>query len=300
MTNQEEQLIKEMVEHHQALQHVPEQIFDPALSSSSHPIYLIVKKACLKLGFIEIDAECLANAWLKMQASMENFNPKSWPDLPEYFGIRLRSESQNRGETFPNCPHQLGLYVVAPDANWIKRLIDMGLKTIQLRFKSENELLIEDEVKKAVEFSKNTDARLFINDHWKLAIKYQAYGVHLGQEDLSEANLDEIRTAGLHLGLSTHGYAEMVRAAQFAPSYIALGAIFPTTLKRMATAPQGIGRLEKYAYLLQDYPLVGIGGVDESNIEQVLATGVGSAAVVRAIINAKDPEASFKKLNQYF
>jgi thiamine-phosphate pyrophosphorylase len=300
MTHQEQQFIKEIVEHHQGLQHFPEQKFDPTLASSSHSIYLMVKKACLKLGFIEIDAECLAQAWLKMQPSMDKFNPKSWPELPQYFGIRLRSESQNQGEAFPNCPHELGLYVVAPDANWIKRLIDMGLKTIQLRFKSDNELLIEDEVKKAIEFSKNKDVRLFINDHWKLAIQYQAYGVHLGQEDLSEANLDHIRSAGLHLGLSTHGYAEMVRAAQFAPSYIALGAIFPTTLKRMATAPQGLGRLEKYAYLLKDYPLVGIGGVDESNIKQVLATGVGSAAVVRAIIHAHDPEAAFKKLNAYF
>jgi thiamine-phosphate pyrophosphorylase len=296
MTNDEVHLIDEIVQSHLNLRHLPEQEFNGDQSTSDHPVYLIAKKACLKLGFIEIDAECLAHAWVKKFPNLEELDPKSWPDQPEHFGLRLK----NQANIFPACPHTLGLYVVAPDANWIKRLIDLGVKTIQLRFKSDNELAIETEVKKAIEFAQDKDVRLFINDHWKLAIKYKAYGVHLGQEDLSEANLEAIRTAGLHLGLSTHGYAEMVRADQFAPSYIALGAIFPTTLKRMETAPQGIGRLQKYAALLKDYPLVGIGGVDESNIPAVLASGVGSVAVVRAVINADDPKSAFDNLNRFF
>lgn len=296
MTSSTDYLIDEIIQNHLNLQHLPEQVFDPKCSTSDHPVYLIAKKACLKLGFIEIDAECLAHAWMKKYPSQETLNPKDWPDQPEYFGLRLR----NQTNVFPACPHSLGLYVVAPDAEWIKRLIDIGVKTLQLRFKSDDESRIEEEVKKAIEYSKNKDVRLFINDHWKLAIKHHAYGVHLGQEDLSEANLESIRSAGLHLGLSTHGYAEMIRADQFAPSYIALGAIFPTTLKRMATAPQGIGRLEKYAALLKDYPLVGIGGVDESNIPSVIATGVGSVAVVRAVINAQDPKTAFAQLNRFF
>lgn len=290
------ELINQIVQHHLNLQHLPEQVFDPNYSTSDDPVYLVAKKACLKLGFIEVDAECLAHAWMKKSPNIKDLDPQTWPDKPEYFGLHLRNQSN----AFPACPNSLGLYVVAPDAQWIKRLIEMGVKTMQLRFKSDDESLIENEVKQAIEIAQDSDVRLFINDHWKLAIKYQAYGVHLGQEDLSEAHLESIRLAGLHLGLSTHGYAEMVRADQFAPSYIALGAIFPTTLKRMATAPQGIGRLEKYASLLRGYPLVGIGGVDESNIPSVLATGVGSVAVVRAVINADDPQGAFDKLNRFF
>jgi thiamine-phosphate pyrophosphorylase len=76
------------------------------------------------------------------------------------------------------------------------------------------------------------------------------------------------------------------------PSYIALGAVFPTTLKRMVTAPQGMGRLQAYARLMQQHPLVAIGGIDESRLSAVLQTGVGSVAMVRAITEAPDPEST--------
>ena len=135
--------------------------------------------------------------------------------------------------------------------------------------------------------------RLFINDHWRVAIGAGAYGVHLGQEDLDELGTDElneIREAGLRLGVSTHGYAEMLRADAVSPSYIAMGAVFPTTLKRMATVPQGLARLDAYARLTRGYPQVAIGGIDEPRLASVLATGVGSVAVVRAIVAADDPE----------
>jgi thiamine-phosphate pyrophosphorylase len=93
------------------------------------------------------------------------------------------------------------------------------------------------------------------------------------------------------LGLSSHGYAEMLRADRFSPSYLAMGAVFPTTLKRMVTAPQGTGRLGTYARLMRDYPLVAIGGIDSSRLPEVLASGVGSVAVVRALVGAEEPEA---------
>jgi thiamine-phosphate pyrophosphorylase len=140
-----------------------------------------------------------------------------------------------------------------------------------------------------------TGALLFINDHWQTAIAAGAYGVHLGQEDLDAlvaAQVRQIRDAGLRLGVSTHGYAEMVRADAVSPSYIAMGAVYPTTLKKMATAPQGVARLAAYARLLRGYPQVGIGGIDAVRLPQVLATGVGSVAVVRALVTATDPEAT--------
>jgi thiamine-phosphate pyrophosphorylase len=131
---------------------------------------------------------------------------------------------------------------------------------------------------------------LFINDHWEEAIAAGAYGVHLGQEDMQEAPLEKIRSAGLRLGLSTHGYAEMLLADRHSPSYMALGAVFPTTLKRMVTEPQGLGRLERYAQLMHHYPLVAIGGIDLERLPAVVKTGVGSVAVVRAITESESPE----------
>jgi thiamine-phosphate pyrophosphorylase len=189
--------------------------------------------------------------------------------------------------------------VVLPDAAWVGRMARAGVPTVQLRFKSEDSAAIEREVQAAVEAVQGTEALLFINDHWQAALRAGAYGVHLGQEDLQAlplADVQRLRESGIRLGLSTHGYAEMLRADRHSPSYLALGAVFPTTLKRMATAAQGTARLAHYARLMADYPLVAIGGIDEERLSAVMATGVGSAAVVRAVVGAEQPEEAARAL----
>lgn len=259
----------------------------PEVFHRDAPVYRAAKQACLALGFIEIDAECLANAWQAMTERTGHFNASAWPDEPADFGMR----PWPRQEAFAACPRKLGLYAVLPDAAWVARMARAGVPTVQLRFKSDDTRAIEREVSAAVQAVQGTDALLFINDHWQAAIAAGAYGVHLGQEDLELADLQAIRAAGLRLGLSSHGYAEMLRADRFSPSYLALGAVFPTTLKRMVTAPQGTGRLSAYARLLRDCPLVAIGGIDRSTLSDVLGSGVGSVAVVRALVAAEQPEA---------
>lgn len=255
--------------------------------SSDTPVYRAAKQACVALGFIEPDAECLAQAWQRMFERTGQVNPDAWPTQATDFGMR----PWPRPDAFPPCPRQLGLYAVLPDAAWVARMAKAGVPTLQLRFKSDDPRAIAREVRAAVQAVQGTDALLFINDHWQAAIDADAYGVHLGQEDMELADLQKIRAAGLRLGLSSHGYAEMLRADSFSPSYIALGAVFPTTLKRMVTAPQGSGRLRAYATLMRDYPLVAIGGIDHSKLPEVLASGVGSVAVVRALVTAEQPEA---------
>lgn len=266
---------------------LPVQTSDPAHFSSEAPVYRAAKQACLALGFIEIDAECLANAWQAMSARTGQFNAADWPDQAQDFGMR----PWPRNDAFAVCPKKLGLYAVLPDAAWVGRMARAGVPTVQLRFKSDDAQAIEAEIRAAVQAVQGTDALLFINDHWQAAITAGAYGVHLGQEDMAEADLQTIRAAGLRLGLSSHGYAEMLRADTFSPSYIALGAVFPTTLKRMQTAPQGTGRLHAYAQLMQDYPLVAIGGIDSNRLPEVLSNDIGSVAVVRALVTADNPEA---------
>lgn len=258
----------------------------PTVFSSEAPVYRAAKQACLALGFIEIDAECVANAWQKMVARTGQFVAETWPEQACDFGLR----SWPRPDAFAPCPHKLGLYAVLPDAAWVARMARAGVPTVQLRFKSDDRQAIEREVRAAVEAVQGTDALLFINDHWQAAIDAGAYGVHLGQEDMDVADLPAIRAAGLRLGLSSHGYAEMVLADRWSPSYIAMGAVFPTTLKRMLTAAQGAGRLQAYAHLMRDYPLVAIGGIDRSNMPQILSSGVGSVAVVRALVADEHPE----------
>jgi len=259
----------------------------PEVFHRDAPVYRAAKQACLALGFIEPDAECLANAWQAMTKRTGHFNASAWPDDPADFGMR----PWPRQEAFAACPQKLGLYAVLPDAVWVARMARAGVPTVQLRFKSDDTRAIEREVSAAVQAVQGTDALLFINDHWQAAIAAGAYGVHLGQEDLELADLQAIRAAGLRLGLSSHGYAEMLRADRFSPSYLAMGAVFPTTLKRMMTAPQGTGRLSAYARLMRDCPLVAIGGIDHSTLPDVLVSGVGSVAVVRALVAAEQPEA---------
>jgi len=277
---------------HQATFALPVEGLPEPVFSSDDPLYRAAKQACLAMGFVEIDAECLGRAWLAMVRRTGRFDAQAWPDEPVDFGMRPRP----RSDAFPPCPKALGLYAVLPDAAWVGRMARAGVPTVQLRFKSDDASAIRREVQAAVAAVRGTEALLFINDHWRAALEAGAYGVHLGQEDMDVADLATIRAAGLRLGLSSHGYAEMLRADRVSPSYIAMGAVFPTTLKRMATAPQGTGRLHAYARLMRDYPLVAIGGIDGEKMPQVISSGVGSVAVVRAITGADNPEAAAAQL----
>lgn len=246
-------------------------------------------QACSALGFIAIDAECVAQAWQRQTDRNGCFDPAQWPDDPRDFGLR----GYGGAPGFAPCPAALGLYAVLPDAAWVGRMARAGVPTVQLRYKSQDAGAVAREVRAAVQAVQGTPALLFINDHWREAIAAGAYGVHLGQEDLDALQPDElaaIRAAGLRLGVSTHGYAEMVRADAVGPSYIAMGAVFPTTLKQMATAPQGVARLAAYARLMRSYPLVAIGGIGAEQFAEIRRTGVGSIAVVRALVQAPDPE----------
>lgn len=253
--------------------------------------------AAIDMGFIEKDARILGKAWSRMAIQDGGFNPSKWPSRPEHFDLLPWTRDMNP-KAFAQCPKRLGLYGVMPDSDWVKRMVDAELPTVQLRFKSDDKSKIKKHIRESVKAVQDSKTLLFINDYWRDAIDAEAYGVHLGQEDLENADLEAIRVSGLRLGLSTHGYAEMAYADSFCPSYIAMGAVFPTNLKRMPTAPQGLGRLYQYAKLLSHYPLVAIGGIDQDSIRAVSKSGVGSVAVVRAITQAADPRAAVKHLQE--
>lgn len=192
---------------------------------------------------------------------------------------------------------KLGLYPVVTCVALLEQLLNWGVRTLQLRIKDKTDEQVEADIKAAVELGKHFNARLFINDYWRLAIKHGAYGVHLGQEDIEVADLEAIRAAGLKLGLSTHGYYEMLRARELKPSYLALGHIFPTKTKDMPSRPQGLARLHRYVALMeQEFPLVAIGGISRERVPLVAETGIGSIALVTAITEADDPEQATKEL----
>ncbi|AJJ20307.1 thiamine-phosphate pyrophosphorylase [Yersinia intermedia] len=189
---------------------------------------------------------------------------------------------------FPATVQRLGLYPVVDSLLWIERLLAAGVTTIQLRIKELDDAQVEQDIAAAIALGKRYQARLFINDYWRLAIKHGAYGVHLGQEDLETADLAAIQQAGLRLGVSTHDEQELAIAKAVRPSYIAMGHIFPTQTKQMPSSPQGLTVLKQMVDNTPDYPTVAIGGISIERVPAVLATGVGSIAVVSAITLSDD------------
>ena len=195
----------------------------------------------------------------------------------------------------------IGFYPVVPTAEWVVRLLSWGVRTIQLRIKAADHTpeQIATEVMAAIAAGKAVaGAQVFINDHWQLALAGDvgggggggAYGVHLGQEDLDTADISALRAAGVRLGLSTHTPAELARAKAVQPSYLAIGPIYPTTLKVMPYAPVGLDNLAAWTKLAAPYPVVAIGGISLERLPGVLACGVNGVAVVSAVTLAADPE----------
>lgn len=187
----------------------------------------------------------------------------------------------------------LGFYPVVPDADMVERLLDWGVSTVQLRVKTGSMPAprLEAEIERAVQAGRRCPgAQVFINDHWVQAMALGAYGVHLGQEDVEEADLRKLRDAGMRLGLSSHTPAEIARAHALQPSYLAIGPIYPTTLKAMRYEAVGLARLRDWTRWCQPrYPVVAIGGISLERAPGVLACGVDSVAVVSAVTQAAHP-----------
>lgn len=207
-----------------------------------------------------------------------------------YQGATLADLQPSSAAFSPLAQAEMGLYPVVDSVAWLKRLLPLGINTIQLRIKTAHQQLLSAEIAAAIALGKQYQAQVFINDHWQLALQLGAYGVHLGQEDLATADLAALQQAGIRLGVSSHGFAELLRAKALQPSYIALGHIFPTKTKQMPSQPQGVARLAQYVPLAAPYPTVAIGGINAERLAAVAATGVKSIAVVTAITEAVDPE----------
>lgn len=188
-------------------------------------------------------------------------------------------------------PYPDRFYPVVDSIAWVKRLAALGVGTVQLRAKDLDDGAALQLVTDALAAVKDTSVKLIINDYWRAAIVAGAQHLHLGQEDLAEADLAEIRSAGLTLGLSTHDDAELETALAAEPDYIALGPIFPTTLKSMRFAPQGIPKITEWKKRVGNIPLVAIGGIKLEQAEEIFAAGADSIAVVSDVTQNPDPDA---------
>lgn len=251
--------------------------------------------AFLAHGYDALNAVVLARAYmqqgLRLTADVP-FGcpvPGPWPanaeDLP---WITKNTQGGMNRPSYPDCGDTpLGLYPIVDSVEWIERLAGLGVSTMQLRLKNVTEDDADRMVKKAIEVGKRYNVRLFINDDWQAAIRYGAYGVHLGQEDLDTAELHAIAKAGLRLGTSTHSYAEIARVKAVRPSYLAIGTVFPSPSKPGLKHPQGI---EGFSRLCAVAPgrVVAIGGLHPDNAAPIIEAGADGIAVISDIRDTDD------------
>ena len=182
-------------------------------------------------------------------------------------------------------------YPIFDDADWIARMLPLGVRLVQLRVKDRPEAETRAEIARARDLCAAAGATLVVNDHWRLAIEEGCGFVHLGQEDLDEADVPAIRAAGLKLGVSTHDEAELDRALALKPDYIALGPVYPTVLKAMKWGPQGLERVAAWKARIGDAPLVAIGGFTVDRAAGAFEAGADVVSAVTDITLNPDPEA---------
>jgi thiamine-phosphate pyrophosphorylase len=176
----------------------------------------------------------------------------------------------------------------------LKAVIAGGAGIIQLREKECSVKKLYDLAVKFREITTKAGVLLIINDHVDIALAVAADGVHLGQDDLPLQAARQI-APDLLIGASTHSLAEAIQAQKEGADYINIGPIFPTGTK------EGIERLlgpEAIAAISPeiDVPFTVMGGISESNIDQVLANGAGRVAMVTAITQAPDITAQVRAL----
>jgi thiamine-phosphate pyrophosphorylase len=182
-------------------------------------------------------------------------------------------------------------YPIVDSAAWVTRLTGAGARLVQLRVKDKDEAWVARETRQALAACGKAGAVLVVNDYWRVAIDAGGLWVHLGQDDLDHADTGAIRKAGLKLGVSTHDEAELTRALKFDPDYVALGPIYPTILKPMAFAPQGLERIGAWKRRIGAIPLVAIGGLNVERAKLCLAAGADIVSVVTDITLSAEPEA---------
>jgi thiamine-phosphate pyrophosphorylase len=192
--------------------------------------------------------------------------------------------------------HPDRFYPVVDSISWLKRLTALGVGTVQLRAKDLDHEDAVELMREALAITEGTGTQLVVNDYWQAAIEVGAKHVHLGQEDLVNADVKAIYRANITLGLSTHDEAELETALKHNPDYIALGPIFPTTLKVMRFGPQGIARITEWKKRIGNTPLVAIGGITFEHAREIFEAGADSIAVVSDVTKAKDPDA---RVNQW-
>ena len=185
-------------------------------------------------------------------------------------------------------------YPIFDTADWIARALPLGVKLVQLRVKDRSEAETRAEIIRARDLCRAAGADLVVNDYWRIAIDEDCDFIHLGQEDLDDADLSAIRRAGLRLGVSTHDDEELERGLSTDPTYIALGPVYPTILKKMKWTEQGLDKVTEWKARVGATPLCAIGGMTVERAAGALEAGADIISAVTDITLNDDPDARMR------
>ena len=195
-----------------------------------------------------------------------------------------------------------GLYVIIdPDAcagrdavEVAKLALEGGASLIQWRDKRRDKGEQLPQARAVRELCAQHDALFIANDHLDLALVLEADGVHLGQRDLPVEAVRPLVSPEFIIGVSTNNANEARRAQSHGASYVAVGSVFPTGSKE-TTRPASPERVREVKEAV-DLPVVAIGGINTSNVDQVLAAGADAVAVISAVCSAEDVRAAAREL----
>ena len=186
-------------------------------------------------------------------------------------------------------------YPIFDTSEWLKRLLPIGIKFVQLRIKDKSKKEIQSEIKKAKLLCYDFNAQLVINDYWEMAVDEKCNFVHIGQEDLVNCDIKKLKSNNVKIGISTHDRKELKTALLHSPDYIALGPIYPTILKKMKWTEQGVDKLSEWKIQINDIPLVAIGGMTPLRSTMAFIAGADIVSAVTDITLNPDPEARVKE-----
>lgn len=171
-------------------------------------------------------------------------------------------------------------------ADQVQILANEGCRFVQIREKSGSSREIFDAVVESVSIANAGGMKVIVNDRVDIAIGANAHGVHLGQDDLPPSEARKLLGEKAIIGYSTHSVDQAIHATRMPIDYVAIGPIFATTTKEDPDPVVGLDGLRKVRDAIGDFPLVAIGGIDITNVHNVLAAGADSAAIVSDLFTA--------------
>ncbi|MEK6532165.1 MAG: thiamine phosphate synthase [Deltaproteobacteria bacterium] len=176
------------------------------------------------------------------------------------------------------------------------RMLESGVKILQLRAKDTGPAEMLEIAERLRAMTTDFNALFIVNDRVDVAMLSQADGVHLGQGDIPIADARGLLGGDKIIGVSTHDALEAKEAEQAGAAYVSFGPIFQTGTKKDAMTPRGIPALREIRETVA-CPVVAIGGIRESNMTEVLNTGVSSIAMISELLLAGDIPAKISSVN---